>query len=278
MKTTALLWTVNAALLPAAAAAVYVRGGGAWWQIALAVGGCVFFEALCLAWRKQPIRQTLMDGSAVVAGLIIGLSLPPLTPWYVAVSAAAFAMVLAKHCYGGLGNNPFNPAMAGYALAFISFPAAFGGWGDAPAWGVIFGGVDAVSTPTPLAAAQLQLPPPSWSLMFPVACAVGGLCLLLLGVADWRLSAGFLLGAWVAGGGEVTQLLMGGVMLAAFFVITDPVTAAVTPRGKWLYALTAGALTVWLRNYGTHTDGIAFAVLVCNMLAPLADKITQPRR
>ena len=257
-----MMWTVAAALLPALAAAAYERGGGALLQVALAACGCIAFEAICLRVRRLPVLPSLGDGSAAVAGMIIGLSLPPLAPFYVAVAAAFFAMTLAKHCYGGLGNNPFNPAMAGYALAFVSFPGDFGGWHAA---------ADAVSMPTPLSAARLGAEAAPSAHWFPLACIGGGAALLLLRIADWRLTAAFLLGALICSGGEWRTLFLGGLMLAAFFVITDPATAAATARGRWLYGFAAGALTALLRERGLHSDGIAFAILFCNMLAPLAD-------
>ncbi|MGI9305690.1 MAG: RnfABCDGE type electron transport complex subunit D [Gammaproteobacteria bacterium] len=271
MKTPAIMWTVAAALLPALAAAVVGRGIGALWQAFSAVCACLLFEFICLRWRGLP-GKTLADGSAAVAGLILGLALPPLAPWYVAPVAAGFAMALAKHCYGGLGNNPFNPAMAGYALAFLSFPAAFGGWGAAESWREIFAASDAASMPTPLIAARLgmEAPPPSY--LFPAACVLGGAVLLQRRVADWRLPAAFIGGVLAAGGGDISALFAGGMMLAAFFVITDPATAAETPGGRIVYGFAAGALAVLLRERGQHADGIAFAVLFCNMLAPLADR------
>ena len=262
LKTAAIMWTVAGALLPPLIAAVSVRGAGALWQAVLAVFGCVLFECLCLWWRKLPLT-TLSDGSAVVAGIIIGLSLPPYAPWYVAMAAAAFGMCLGKHCYGGLGNNPFNPAMAGYALAFISFPGDFGGWHSSA--------VDAVSMPTPLMAARLSLPPPPPSYVFAAACIVGGAILLFLRVADWRLPTAFIGGALLASGGNIEELAAGGLMLAAFFIITDPVTAASSATGRWIYGFVGGALCIILRMHGVHADGIAFAILICNMTAPLMD-------
>lgn len=278
MKTAARMWIVAACLLPALAAAAVERGTGALLQVLLAGAGCLLFEALCLAWRRLPVKKTLADGSAVIAGIIIGLSLPPLAPWFVAVAAAGFAMVLGKHCYGGLGNNPFNPAMAGYALAFVSFPGDFGGWffSDVPV-SFIFQNtaVDAVSMPTPLTAVRLQIVSLRVEYLFPLAAAAGGAVLLLLKIADWRLPVAFMSGALVFSGGDVGQLTAGGLTMAAFFVITDPVTAAVTSGGRWLYGIMAGGVTVLLREYGVHADGIAFAILIGNMLAPLMDKIWQ---
>ena len=273
-KTPVIMWTVNAAMTPAIIAAVYERGDGALWQIALAVAACVASESLCVLWRRMSVSDSLSDGSATLAGIIIGLSLPPQAPWHVAVTAAICAMALAKHCYGGLGNNPFNPAMAGYALAFVSFPGDFAGWN---AGETVRASYDAVSMPTPLSGTKLgiETPPPSY--VFPAACAAGGVVVLYLRFADWRLPAAFIGGALLFCGGDFIELAKGGLMLAAFFVITDPVTAASTARGRWLYGACAGALVMLLRQHGPHVDGIAFAILACNMLAPLMDGIWRRR-
>ncbi len=283
-----MMWVVVGALSPAVFAAIYERGAGVFLQVALAVFACLLFESLCLAWRRLPIYRTLQDGSAIIAALIIGLALPAGAPWFVAVAASGFAMVLAKHCYGGLGNNPFNPAMAGYALAFVSFPAEFEYWfsaGDwAASWQQVFqvATVDATSMPTPLAAGRLNVEFASPGYVFNIACVVGGVALLVLRIADWRLSVAFVVGAWVVCGfnvGELfTHVLAGGFLLTTFFVITDPATAATTRRGRWLYGAVAGALVIFLRDHGAHADGIAFAVLVCNMLAPLMDRVDKITR
>ena len=265
--------TTAAALLPAVFAAAYSRGAGALVQVALAVCGCIAFEALCLKLRRLPLN-TLADGSAAVAGIIIGLAMPPLAPWFAAVAAAGFAMTLAKHAYGGLGNNPFNPAMAGYALAFVSFPADFGGWGGLH-WTTVFSTPpDAASQPTPLLAARAGIPnPPPHDVLFPAACVLGGTTLAALRIADWRLAAAFLCGIGAFSGGDWITAFSGATMLAAFFVITDPVTAAETPAGRILYGFAAGAVAIFLRKFGAHADGTAFAILFCNMLAVPADKL-----
>lgn len=268
------MWTVNAAMVPAIIASVYERGEGALWQVVLAVAACVLSESLCVLWRKLSISDSLSDGSATVAGIIIGLSLPPQAPWHVAVMAAIFAMTLGKHCYGGLGNNPFNPAMAGYALAFVSFPGDFAGWN---AGEVAHASYDAVSMPTPLSGTKLEIESAPLSYVFPAACAIGGMILLGLRFADWRLPTAFIGGALLFCGGDFVELAKGGLILAAFFVITDPVTAFSTSRGRWLYGGCAGALVMLLRQYGPHVDGIAFAILACNMLAPLMDGIWRRR-
>ena len=269
MKTAAMMWTVAAALVPAAAASALAFGEGVGIQLAAATFAAVVAEVACLAVRRVALSAAA-DGSAAVCGMIVGLSVPPLAPWWCAAFAAAAGIVLAKHCYGGLGNNPFNPAMAGYALAFVSFPSEFSAWADATA------------APTPLLGAQLSAGAggvggsvsPWW---LSVATVAGGMILLALRIADWRLPVSFLLTVVAAAMlfGEMsagTHLRSGGLLLAAFFVLTDPATCAGTPPGRWLFGLLVGALTVWIRESGAHADGIAFAVLVGNMLAPLLDR------
>ena len=279
MKTPTIMWAVAAALLLPLAGSVYVYGIAALMQTLLAVSGCVASEACCLRYRQQPIAATLGDGSAVIAGMIIGLSVPPAAPWHIALSASVFAMCLAKHCYGGLGNNPFNPAMAGYALAFVSFPADFSGWHVAD-WTTVFipSSVDAVSAPTPLLAARLQVSAAAIDYIVPLACVFSGSVMLWRRVADWRLTVSFLAGALLVSGGDVQLIVSGGLALAAFFVVTDPVSAAASVRGRWLYGLLIGALAIFLRRYGAHADAIAFAVLIGNMVAPFIDKALLWRR
>ena len=274
-----MMWLTTAAMLPAVAVAAYLYGGGVVLRVLLAVAAAAVTERGCQWLIKN--QSSVGDGSAVLTGVIIGLSVPPLAPWYVPVFASLTGIALAKHCYGGLGNNPFNPAMAGYALAYLSFPADFSGWigggsFDA-AWETLF--TDAISAPTPLAAARLEATPPvTPSLFLSLASVIGGGWLLWRRIADWRLTLAFLGGGWLtnlAAGGDWQILLHGGFLFAAFFVITDPVTAATTPLGRCLYGAVVGALAVWLRHHGAHTDGIAFAILIGNILAPLCDDVAE---
>lgn len=283
VSSTTIMWSVAAATLPAIAAHGALYGGAVWLQLGVLAATALLTEAACLRWRGKPLRAAVAaaaDGSALVAACVLTVALPPHAPWVVAATAALLALALGKHCYGGLGNNPFNPAMVGYALAFFAFPEHFAAWT-----------ADAVTSPTPLAASRVEdvaadaaAAPWRWEsrLWLPAAAAcAGGALLLALRFADWRLTLAFLLGAIVvifAGGGEWRALLHGGMIFAAFFVITDPVTAAASRRGRWLYGFLTGALAMWLRQHGAHTDAIAFAVLIGNMLAPLCDWITARRQ
>lgn len=284
LRASAMMWTTVLAMLPSAAAAVNLYGAGVVIRILLAVGVAAAAECLCLRLRNKP--PSIADGSAVLTGAIIGLAVPPLSPWYVVACASFFAITLAKHCYGGLGNNPFNPAMAGYALAFVAFPGDFADWTSAGAGGV--GGdmrvaweslfADGRGSPTPLLARRLSPEADAAAALAPpLAACAGGLLLVALRVADWRLPLSFILGGLAVaaivgdGGGDWAFLLHGGLLFAAFFVVTDPVTAAATPSGRWLCGGLVGALAVWLRFRGAHADGIAFAILFGNIIAPLCD-------
>ena len=275
-QTPAVMRVAVLAMMPAVGAAAYIYGAGVLLQVGIAVCAAAVAEFVCLRLRGVS-AAALADGSAVVAGVIVGFAMPPFAPWFVAAFAAASGMILAKHCYGGLGNNVFNPAMAGYALAFVSFPAHFDGWVvNETLMQTVFGNIDAISSPTPLSAARLsdavinESPP----MLLPIACIVGGTALLILRIADWRLTFGFLFGAFVVAllYDDIATILHGGLMFAAFFVITDPATAAATSRGRLLYAFGAGAFAIWLRKQGAHADSVAFAILAANMLAPLFDR------
>lgn len=269
-RSIAIMWGVAAATLPVLATSAFFYGAGVWLNLAAALAAATAAELLCLHLRRQPLAAAA-DGSAAVCACILAVALPPAAAWFVAASASASAITLAKHCYGGLGNNPFNPAMVGYALVFLAFPQHFADWSSA----------DATSHPTPLAAARLDAADASIEAAphgpIALASAVAGGALLAARLADWRLTAAFALGAaavHAALGGAWQMLAHGGLVFAAFFVITDPVTAAATRRGRWLYGAAVGALAVWLRARGAHTDSIAFAVLIGNLLAPLCDLIS----
>ena len=272
VRTANAMWLTNTSLLVVVICATSIYGSGVIFRTTLAVVAAVATEAACLAWRRQPTH--LGDGSALLTGLIIGLCVPPLAPWYVPIFASFSGIALAKHCYGGLGNNPFNPAMAGYALAFAAFPAAFAGWLGESTWQSLFI-ADAAATPTPLQAVRLEYPtlPPAFSSVG-AAAIVGGVYLHFRRISDWRLSASFLFGIAAvifASNGNWHHLWHDSFLIAAFFVITDPVTAAATPVGRILYGTLVGGLAMWLRNNGAHADGIAFAVLIGNMLAAGCD-------
>ncbi|WP_440997471.1 RnfABCDGE type electron transport complex subunit D [Arhodomonas sp. SL1] len=305
------------ALVPATATHVAFFGAGVLWQIMAAVTTALAIEAVMLHLRGRPLRMFLSDGSAAVTAVLLALSIPPLAPWYLVVVGTAFALVFAKHLYGGLGYNLFNPAMVGYVILLIAFPQEMSRWpapsglldgapGLRAALGIILNpAVDAVTAATPLDAVRTGLAQartlaeiregPLWGSLggqgwvaLNLAFLVGGLYLVVSRTADWRIPAGVLAGIavpaaahWLADPGShpgVTfHWLSGATMIGAFFIATDPVTAATTRRGRWLFGAGIGVLVWLIRTHGGYPDAMAFAVLLMNAAAPLIDTYTRPR-
>ena len=313
------------ALLPAIFVHVVFFGPGLLLQIVLGVATALLCEALALKLRRKPLEPFLTDGSALITAVLLALCLPPLAPWWLVVSGTAFAILLAKHAYGGLGANPFNPAMVGYAVLLVSFPAQLLQWLPPNAPGlervdltfvntlttIMTGSLpeqftwDAVTSPTPLEGLRTNLTmgmtmdearsSPIFGLLggkgwqwVNLATLAGGVWLLATGIIGWRIPVAMLgtiaacstlmylvdRGAYA---GPIFHLTSGASMLGAFFIATDPVSAATSDRGKLIYAAGIGFLTYVIRTWGGYPDGVAFAVLVMNMLAPLIDRYTIPR-
>ncbi|BBL74288.1 RnfABCDGE type electron transport complex subunit D [Methylomagnum ishizawai] len=303
---------VSLALVPGLAALVVQFGPGVLIQCLVALVAALLAEAAALRLRGRPSAATLWDGSAALTAVLLAVSLPPLAPVWVAGFGAVFAILVGKQLYGGLGHNPFNPAMVGYAVLLVSFPKPMTAWlapldlsaaplGFAETWNAIFQrelpeglGFDALTLATPLD----SLKNPSASAAIPSVGAgwawvnsgflLGGLWLLGRKLIDWRIPVGFL-GAlsacalmaflWDAAHPPTPlfHLFGGATMLGAFFIATDPVTAATTPKGRWIHGAGCGALVFAIRAYGGYPDGVAFAVLLMNLAAPTLDHYTRPR-
>ncbi len=311
------------ALLPGILCAYWVLGWGVLGNLALAGVTAGVAEALMLRLRGRPVRATLADNSALVTGLLLALALPPLTPWWIPVLGSLFAIVLAKQLYGGLGYNPFNPAMVGYVVLLISFPLEMTLWAppaslEGPSLGFIetlalmFANIlpaglnlDAITMSTPLDTVKTELGQNNtlseitadprfgnyggtgweWiNLWF----LVGGLALLQLKIIRWQIpvamlgslfliSAIFYMGDSDNYASPLFHLFSGATMLGAFFIATDPVSAATTTKGRLYYGAGIGVLIYVIRTWGGYPDGIAFAVLLMNMAAPTIDYYTQPR-
>lgn len=317
----AVMIKVLVALIPGIIAHAWFFGPGIWVSLVVCSVLAIGFETFMLLMRGLPLGPFLKDGSVLVTACLLALSLPTLAPWWLYAVAMIFAVVVAKHLYGGLGQNLFNPAMVAYAALIISFPTYMTQWPApmgvavhsinlAEAFDLVFAGQGSVSVDAYTAATALDtwktqtrlgkpvadilaLPAFGWgggqgqefvSLMY----LFGGLLLLGNRLITWHIPAAFLgslaLTAaalhWLDPGqhaGPLFHLLSGGAMLGAFFIATDPVTAATTPRGKLIFAGLAGLITVLIRNFGGYPDGVAFAILLMNVAAPLIDAYTQPR-
>ena len=311
------------ALVPAIAAHAWFFGPGILVQIALATGFAVGFEALMLKIRKKSRQLFLGDFSAVLTAILFALCIPPLAPWWIALVGMLFAIVVAKHLYGGLGHNMFNPAMVGYVVVLISFPQAMTAWlppssiapnsldlGDVLI--AIFSSQlpvglnwDAITEATPLDAIRTSVA--SGKIIFearqsPVFgdfgglgwewianwCALGGLWLLWRRIISWHvpvtmIGSVLLLGlvTYLADPGSnpapLQHVFSGALLIGAFFIATDPVTGCASNRGKLIFGAGVGVITLVIRRWGGYPDGVAFAVLLMNMAAPLIDRYTRPR-
>ena len=318
---TQVMLKVLLALVPGIGAYVWYFGPAILVSITLATATALASEATMLKLRKVPVRPFLADLSAVVTAWLLALSIPPLAPWWLIVVGTLFAVVVAKQLYGGLGNNPFNPAMVGYAVLIISFPAQMTQWvapqglGTVLALGdvlrYVFSGelpagtqLDTVTMATPLDTLKTQLHLQrmvSEAMTMPIFGAVGGkgtevvsaayllggAYLLATRIITWHMPAAFLAAIVLLGGAlhgydaaryasPWFHLATGGAMLGAFFIVTDPVSGATTPKGKLIFAAGAGTLTYLIRVFGGYPDGVAFAVLIMNTAVPLIDAYTQP--
>ncbi|MFQ5658846.1 MAG: electron transport complex subunit RsxD [Gammaproteobacteria bacterium] len=311
------------ALLPGLFCYIWFFGWGIVIQCLLAVVFAYGIEYIMLRLRHKQVALFLKDGSVLVTALLFAFTISPFTPWWISFIGIGFAVIIAKHVYGGIGFNPFNPAMAGYVFVLLSFPAQMNLW--PPATGVsgsmpgisdyvtlIFSGhaaagnpLDAISGATPLNHMKSQL-----GLMMMVseirtaplygtlagkgwewvnmALLLGGFALLCMRIIKWRIPVAVLSGLFAASllfhlydsetyAGPMFHLFAGGTMLGAFFIATDPVTAATTPKGRLIYGVLIGVLIFTIRTWGGYPDGIAFAVLLLNSAVPLINRYTRPR-
>lgn len=312
---------VTLAMLPGVLAMTVFFGWGTLIQIAWASLLALGFEAAMLKLRKRPLGFYLGDFSAVVTAALIAVSLPPLAPWWLTGVGVFVAIVIAKHLYGGLGQNPFNPAMVAYALLLISFPVEMTRW-NAPfvlidgasvasfmdTLGAIFGSVepafyDQFTGATPLdelrhrggltteevwrQSAVLAEGIGAWHAVS-AAWLMGGIFLLYRKVITWHapiamLATLALLSSMFFGydpdnyADPLFHMTTGATMLAAFFIITDPVSSATSNRGRLVFGAGIGLLVFIIRTWGNYPDGFAFAVLLMNLAAPFIDLYTQPR-
>lgn len=312
----AVMRQVIIALVPGILLSTWLYGWGVLIHCLLAVSCALIIEAAMLRVRAQPVMLFLKDGSAVVTALLFSLAVTPYAPWWVDVIGMMFAIVAAKHLYGGLGQNLFNPAMAGYVFVLLCFPAALTMWpavtgvepahaGFLEALAIIFtgqpfaGGLDSLSGATALGYMQSQLNNMAMveeirsaplfgpyagkhSEWLALAWLGGGAWLVYRRVITWRLPAIFLATLFLAAllcywfdasrfPAPLFSLFAGGALLAAFFIITDPITAPVTSRGALVYAAGIGLLTFVIRTWGGYPEGVAFAVLIMNAAVPLLD-------
>ena len=269
------------ALLPAVIFAVYWFGFGVLLTVLLSVASAILSEFLMAKALRRPV--TIDDGSAAVTGLLLALTLPAGTPWYVPVLGSVFAICIAKQVFGGLGDNFVNPALAGRAFLLASFPAAM------TTYPLV---ADAVTSATPLSSefagsvdylqAFIGRIGGCIGEVSTLALLIGAAYLLIRRVIDWRIPLSYLgtmaLLTVIGGGNVLDSVLLGGTVLGAFFMATDYVTSPVTSWGRVIYGVGIGIINYTIRRWGAYPEGTTYAILLMNIAAPLIERFTRPRK
>lgn len=269
------------ALLPAVIFAVYWFGFGVLLTVLLSVAFAILSEFLMEKALRRPV--TIDDGSAAVTGLLLALTLPAGTPWYVPVLGSVFAICIAKQVFGGLGDNFVNPALAGRAFLLASFPAAM------TTYPLV---ADAVTSATPLSSefagsvdylqAFIGRIGGCIGEVSTLALLIGAAYLLIRRVIDWRIPLSYLgtmaLLTVIGGGNVLDSVLLGGTVLGAFFMATDYVTSPVTSWGRVIYGVGIGIINYTIRRWGAYPEGTTYAILLMNIAAPLIERFTRPRK
>ena len=303
LSTTRLMGDVIIALLPALAVSVYVYGWGVLGITAMSIGCCVLFEALI---QKLFVRgkQTVTNLSAVVTGLLLAMNMPANIPLWIVAVGALVAIGVAKMPFGGLGKNPFNPAIVARVFLLIAYPVQMTSFAMPSTEGF----VDAYSGATPLAVAKSGLlnfadydmlgmlagnMAGSFGEIATLALLLGGAYLLIRRVITWHIPVAVLgtiaifsaiYGAFsfdtphLVSNFALFHLLSGGAVLGAVFMATDYVTSPMTTKGMVLYGVGIGAITMIIRLWGAYPEGMSFAILIMNSVVPLINKYIKPRR
>lgn len=300
------MYGVCIALVPALIASLWFFGLGAAIVLATSVVSCVFFEwAITKFLLKRP-GCSICDGSAVLTGLLLGFNLPSNLPIWIIIVGALVAIGIGKMTFGGLGQNPFNPALVGRVFLLISFPVQMTTW---PVAGQLTSYIDAETAATPLSIMQNaiasgdprileQLPDATDMLIGQTGGSLGEVSalLLLLGCAFmlWRKIITWHIPVSILGTVAVFSCIMhtvnpvyamphvvlmsGGLILGACFMATDYVTSPMTAKGQLIYGVCIGLLTVIIRNWGAYPEGMSFAILIMNAFTPLINTYCKPKR
>jgi len=304
-----IMWGVVLALVPAYLVSLWYFGLGALIASLVAVITCLITEYLITRFMLKQ-ESTVGDGSAVVTGLLLAFNVPSNIPWWQLVIGSIFAIAVAKMSFGGLGKNPFNPALAGRVFMLISFPVDMTSW-PLPLQNR-FVLVDALTGPTSLgivkdgvksgeALEKLSSQVPGYLDMFiggiggslgevsALAILLGGIYMLFRKIITWHIPVSYLMSVVLFTGilwlvdpqvyvDPVFHLLAGGLMLGAVFMATDMATSPMTPSGMLIYGLGCGVLTVLIRVWGAYPEGVSFAILIMNAATPLINKGFKPKR
>jgi electron transport complex protein RnfD len=305
-----IMWGVIVALVPAMIAAIYFYGFNALWVMVLSVLCCVTTEYIIQTYLLK-IPVTISDGSAAITGILLAFNVPSSIPWWQLMVGSIVAVGIAKFSFGGLGKNPFNPALIGRAFMLASFPVQMTSW-PKPLAGIWNFGADAVTAPTPLGVikegiksgkpiADLIQQMPDYGDMFlgnmggcigeisALAIIIGGIFMLYKKIISWHIPFFYLFSLMAVTGAfwlikpekymdPVFHILTGGVMLGAWFMATDMVTSPMSIKGQILFAIGGGFLCAIIRIFGAYPEGCSYSILIMNAFVPLLDKYLKPKR
>jgi len=304
-----IMWDVNIALIPMLLTAILFFGFDALFVCLVSVVSCILFQWLIEKFLlKTP--TSISDGSAIVTGLLLAFNLPSNLPLWIVIIGALVAIGIGKMSFGGLGKNPFNPALVGRVFLLISFPVQMTTWPTPKGICNIFAGStpDAVTGATPLAAFKEAVKSGATNFDLPsfadaflghmggslgeisaLAIIIGGIYLLCRRVISWHIPVSFIGTAFVFGAilwlvnpqmymDPVHVILSGGIMLGAVFMATDMVTSPMSKWGQVVFGIGCGLLTIIIRNWGSYPEGVSFAILLMNACVPLINKGFKPKR
>ena len=294
------MWNVIIALIPALAVAIWTFGVDALWVIAVSVCACMLTEWLIERFMfHRPC--TLMNGSAIITGLLLAFNLPSILPWWMVVVGAVVAIGIVKMSFGGLGCNIWNPALVGRVFLLISFPAAMTTWpaGVSSGLGHMSGasGADATTGATLLATLNesngeigmssvdfmdMAIGHMNGSLgeVGSIAILIGLVYMLITKVITWHIPVSMIgsaaLFSWAFGGNPLLDVFAGGLLLGAVFMATDYVTSPMTKAGQLIYGFMIGFITIVIRRYGSYPEGVSFAILLMNSFTPIINRYCHP--
>ncbi|MGF1584371.1 MAG: RnfABCDGE type electron transport complex subunit D [Bacteroidales bacterium] len=304
-----MMYGVVYALLPALFVSVYFFGIGALIVTLISIVSCVGFEYL-IQKHLMKVQPSISDGSALITGLLLAFNVPSNLPWWIIIIGALVAIGVGKLSFGGLGNNPFNPALVGRVFLMISFPVQMTSWPEPVISRLQY--TDAVTGATPLAIikeglssgvpmSQLVEKVPAYMDLFignlggsvgeisVLALLAGGIYMILKKIITWHIPASILLSVFIFTGilwlinpydnaDPLFHILSGGLVLGALYMATDYVTSPMTPKGMWIFGIGIGVITVAIRVFGAYPEGVSFAILIMNAFVPIINKSVKPKR
>lgn len=306
-----MMYSVVLAMVPAMLVSFWMFGWGALRVMLVSVLACMAFEYLIQRFIiKGPV--TITDGSAILTGILLGFNVPTSIPTWMLLAGALVAIGIGKMSFGGLGKNPFNPALVGRVFMLISFPAAMTTWPKPIVSrsrkyfsfaGLDQKAIDTVTGPTPLGILQeegVQKAPDYGALMLgqmggsmgevsAIALILGGIYLIARQIITWHIPVSYLLSSFVFAGilwlvdpsqyaDPFFHIVTGGLMLGVFYMATDYVSSPMTPKGQIIFGVGAGVLTILIRVFASYPEGVSFAILIMNAFVPLLNQYTKPKR